>query len=310
MIAVAGRSLLLLVSLLLALSVSCTRPPEDDSPVLLRVNDRTVTVKEFQRNFQRMLAGDQNILPEERRDLERTYLRQLLDRELALAEAGRLGLAVDPAEVEAMLREYRRDYPDQAFAKMLEEQDITEEQWREELRERLLMEKVIRQEVYAGITVEEEEIGDYYRANRSEFDRPEQVRARQIVVATEEEGQRALGLLRQGEPFAEIAARYSLSPDGEQGGDLGFFARGEMPPEFDAAVFSLPAGRLSDLVKSEYGYHIFLVEERRNAQRLPLEQVREEIRDELRSEKEEQAYQEWLQELGSRATIEVNWSLL
>ncbi|NIQ08622.1 MAG: foldase, partial [Gammaproteobacteria bacterium] len=79
----------------------------------------------------------------------------------------------------------------------------------------------------------------YYEANRKNFDRPAQVRARQIVVADEIEGQKVLDLLRQGEPFAEVAKEYSLSADAEDGGDLGFFARGEMPPEFDEVVFDL-----------------------------------------------------------------------
>jgi peptidyl-prolyl cis-trans isomerase C len=136
------------------------------------------------------------------------------------------------------------------------------------------------------------------------------VRARQIVVASRDEGERLLGLLRQGEPFAEVAQKNSLSPDAEQGGDLGFFSRGEMPPEFDAIVFTLPAGRLSDLVRSEYGYHLFLVEERREALRLPLTAVRDEIRDKLLAEKEEQAYQQWPQDLRGRASIEVDWSRL
>jgi peptidyl-prolyl cis-trans isomerase C len=83
-----------------------------------------------------------------------------------------------------------------------------------------------------------------------------------------------------------------------------------MPAEFDQAVFTLPAGRQSDLVKSEYGFHIFLVEEKRPASRLTLEQVHDEIAADLREAKEEQVYQEWLQTLRSQATIEVDWTLL
>jgi peptidyl-prolyl cis-trans isomerase C len=101
-----------------------------------------------------------------------------------------------------------------------------------------------------------------------------------------------------------------MSPDAKKGGDLGFFAKGEMPPEFEKAVFSLPVGRLSDLVKSEYGYHVFLVEEKRKAAQLTLEEVRADIRETLLSEKKEQAYQTWLRDLRSQANIEMDWSLL
>ena len=164
------------------------------------------------------------------------------------------------------------------------------------------MEKLLEETVYSRVDVTDKEIADYYEANRKQFDRPAQVRARQIVVADEAKGQEVLGLLRQGRPFAEIAAEYSLSPDAEQGGDLGFFARGEMPPEFDDVVFDLPVNRLSDLVKSDYGYHIFLVEEK--------SKVSEEIRAILESQKKEVVYLDWLQEMRARAVINVDWSQL
>ena len=122
----------------------------------------------------------------------------------------------------------------------------TLEQWRRELKEGLLMEKVVGQAVYKAVTVTEEEIKAYYQDHREEFDRPNQVRARQIVVGTLEEGQMVLGLLRQGEAFEQLAREHSLSPDGAEGGDLGFFASGQMPPEFDEVVFTLPVGRNSD----------------------------------------------------------------
>ncbi|MCK4536555.1 MAG: peptidyl-prolyl cis-trans isomerase, partial [Desulfuromonadales bacterium] len=110
--------------------------------------------------------------------------------------------------------------------------------------------------------------------------------------------------------FETVARKHSLSPDAQQGGDLGFFGRGQMPAEFDDAVFALPVGRLSDLVKSEYGFHIFLVEKKRAAARLSQKEADREIRRILESHKQEEAYQGWLQDLRSRATIEVDWNQL
>jgi peptidyl-prolyl cis-trans isomerase C len=296
--------------ILLSLLVACKQQGEAASPALIRVDGRTVTLEQFKKSFAKTLPADQVLSEEEKADLERSFLVQVIDRELALAEADRLGVSVTPEEVEAALREHRRDYPGDAFEQMLAAKGITLDDWRRDLEEGLLMEKVVRQAVYAKVAVAESEVDDYYQEHRDEFDRPAQVRARQIVVASKEEGQRVLGLLRQGEPFTEVARQNSLSPDAEEGGDLGFFARGDMPPEFDAIVFTLPVGRISDLVQSEYGFHIFLVEERREALRLPLSELRTEIRDRLLAEKEERAYQRWLQDLRGRATIEVDWSRL
>ncbi|PLY02729.1 MAG: hypothetical protein C0624_07885 [Desulfuromonas sp.] len=303
-----------LVLLALLLTVTLTACQKSEPPkqpqVLLQVNGRTVMLEDFQRGFARSMTDHQALSVAEREELQRNYLRQLIDRELALAEADRLVVQVTPQEVDEVMNEYRRDYPDQVFQEMLQSQQIDERAWRRELVERLRMEKVIRQEVYTGLTVEESEIKAYFRQNREDFERPEQVRARQIVVAREDEGQRVLGLLRQGEPFAEVAEKYSLSPDREAGGDLGYFSRGQMPDAFDEVVFTLPVGRLSDLIKTEYGYHIFLVEERRKAQRLTLSEVYDEIEQRLRREKEANAYQAWLQNLGAQAVIDVDWSLL
>ncbi|PLY02861.1 MAG: hypothetical protein C0624_07630 [Desulfuromonas sp.] len=303
---------LVLLTLLFSVAMTAcqkTEPPREPQ-VLLQVNGRTLLLDDFRRGFERSMPEQQALNPEEREELKRNYLRQLIDGQLALAEADRLNVQVSPTEVESLLEEFQRDYPAQEFQQMLQSQKISEQAWRKELIERLRMEKVIRQEVYAGLTVEESEIKTYFRQNREDFERPEQVRARQIVVAREDEGQRVLGLLRQEEPFAEVAQKYSLSPDSEQGGDLGYFSRGQMPDAFDDVVFTLPVGRLSDLVKTEYGYHIFLVEERRKAQRLTLSEVHDDIEMLLRREKEANAYQAWLQKLGSEAVIDVDWSLL
>lgn len=302
---------LLIVIVFAALALTaCQEDPRQETPVLLKVGDRSVTLDQFQGEFRHIIPDDQALSATEQGDLKRSFLRQIIDRELTLGEAQRLGIDVSAEELELKIEELRGDYPPGEFEKILQQQGMVLEQWRQDLQTRLQMEKVVRHQVYERVAVEEAEVESYYLENRKEFDRPEQVRARQIVLATEAEGQRVLGMLRQGEHFEAMAREHSLSPDGEQGGDLGFFARGEMPPQFEEVVFTLPTGRLSDLVKTDYGYHIFRVEEKRRAQRLKLEEVRSEIETRLRVEKEQTAYRDWLLALGSQVVIEVDWSQL
>lgn len=296
--------------LLLLLLGACKSETEMSSPVLLRVDGREVTLEEFKQRFGKSLPQGQKLSEEERKELERSFLVQVIDRELSLAQADRKGIKVDAAEHQKALEETRKEYPAGTFETMLRERGTNLREWSNELKKDLLIEKVVQKSVYSRLEVKAEEIEQYYEKNIKQFDRPDQVRARQIVVSTEEEGQKVLGRLRQGDSFADVARKYSMSPDAKEGGDLGFFAKGEMPPEFEKAVFSLPVGRLSDLVKSEYGYHVFLVEEKRKAAQLTLEEVREDIRETLLSEKKEQAYQAWLRDLRSQANIEMDWSLL
>lgn len=304
-----SRHLTLLLLLLCALT-ACSREKDAADPVLISINGRTVTVAQFKAEFAKTLSSEQSLTPEEKAELERSFLVQIIDQELALGEAARQKITVTAAEVDAALAEYRQDYPDGTFDEMLKERAITLEQWRKELEQSLLIEKLARQVVYPDVNVSDEDVAAYYEENKADFDRPAQVRARQIVVASQEEGERILGLLRGGEAFETVARQHSLSPDSDHGGDLGFFSRGEMPAEFDQVVFTLPIGQISDLVKTEYGFHIFLVEERREAVRLTLNQVKDEIREELRAEKEELAYQQWLVDMRGRSKIEVKWALL
>jgi len=302
-------SVLLLGGLLFL--VGCESEPEEKPlPPLIVINQYEISKADFLVEFEKSLQKDQPLTGVEREELQRSFLVQLIDRELIHGEARRLNIEITEADIDAALQVYRQDYTGAGFETMLQERGLTLQGWREELKESLIMEKLLDEAVYSKVDVTDKEVAAYYEANRKEFDRPAQVRARQIVVAEEAEGQEVLGLLRQGQPFAEVAKEYSLSPDAEQGGDLGFFARGEMPPEFDEVVFDLPVKRLSDLVKSEYGYHIFLVEEKRKAARLKKKEVSAEIRAILESQKKEVVYLDWLQEMRARAVISVDWTQL
>ena len=301
---------ILFLGLLLTLLGGCSRQEEASSPVLLRVDGRELTLEQFRKEFSRSQPPEQKLSEEERKEMERAFLAQVIDRELALSEADRLGITITPEELEAAINETRNEYPQGTFESVLLERSTTLKEWSEGLKRNLLMEKIVAQTVYSRVSVSEEEIKAYFEQNLAEYDRPDQVRARQIVVASEEEGQKVLGLLRQGEPFAEVAQQYSMSPDAEDGGDLGFFARGEMPAEFDAVVFKLTPGRLSDLIKSEYGYHVFLVEEKRKAHQLTLDEAREDIRQHLIHNKEASSYHQWLQDLRTQAVLEVDWNQL
>ncbi|MDF1580967.1 MAG: peptidyl-prolyl cis-trans isomerase [Desulfuromonadales bacterium] len=313
----------LLLSTLIAL-LACNRPageegtttsvssPATSEPgaLILIVNGQTLRNDEFEVAFARTLSTGQTVTAKERAELKRAFLVQMIDRKLTLAEAKRIGLAVTPQEVDLALAEHRADYPEDEFNAAIKSRNLTMDQWRVELQEKLLMEKVLRYAVYDQVAPTAAEQRAYYTEHRDDFNRPAQVRARQIVVAEKEVGQRVLGLLRQGEPFAAVAKTYSLSPDAEQGGDLGYFAAGEMPPEFDQVVFKLQPGRLSELIKTEYGYHVFLVDDKRPAQQLTFEDVRDEIYTTLKMQKEEAAYHQWLQGLRAAAQIEVNWDQL
>lgn len=289
---------------------ACRPQEEPPAAVLMRVNEREVSFHDFEAEFDRHLKARGLLSKETRQDLRRSFLAQKINRELILSAADRSAIDLSETRQKEIVVENLKDYAEDDFAAMLEEQGLTLENWHRQLLENSRIEETLSRLAYGDIVVDKEEVADYYRRHHEEFDRPEQVRVRQITLDSEAEGQRVLGQLRQGLDFSEAARRYSISPDADQGGDLDFFGRGQMPDAFDAVVFELPVGRISDLVVSDYGYHLFLVEERRPAQRLALNQVYEEIEARLRTDKEDQAGRNWLQGLRSQAVIEIDWTLL
>ncbi len=115
--------------------------------------------------------------------------------------------------------------------------------------------------------------------------------------------------LRKGEDFGKLAKEKSVMPEGLHGGDLGFFARGEMPEAFDE-VFSLKVGGISKIIESPYGYHIFKVEEKADAKVREFDEVKDEIAHQIRKEKSDQIYYKWLSELRAKANIKINKQLL
>lgn len=302
-----GFTIILLLFLLLS---ACKHQEKLPDRVLLRVDDRTVSLEQFEHDFEQILPRDRALAKDEEQALRRSYLAQRIDHELLLAEAQKLQMVILPKEMQQAVDNYRENYPPGDFDRMLKDNGLTKEAWDTLLQEELLVEKVLNQMVRQQVTVSEDEITAYFESNRKNFSRTEQVRARQITVATEAEGRQILEKLRQGMPFKEAARRYSISPEAEQEGDLGTFARGEMPEAFDQAVFDLPVGRVSDLVRTEYGYHIFLVEEHHPASQPTLNAAREEIIAKLRQQKEEKLYRDYLQALRQAASIEVDWTLL
>ena len=187
-----GRYRLLLLLLFGLMLFGCRERGEASPQVLLKVNGREVSYREFQERFAKTLPQDQQLGTEERDELERTFLVRLVDRELTLAEAERLGVALTVEELAAAEDEARSGYPEEEFRAGLKARGLDEKAWRRELEESLLMEKVARLAVHIEVEVSDDEVAAYYREHAEDFARPEQVRVRQILVADAAEGQRLL----------------------------------------------------------------------------------------------------------------------
>jgi peptidyl-prolyl cis-trans isomerase C len=297
----------------MAFLISCqtsTQPPSPASSVLAMINDEAITLSEFEKaleDAQSQAAFEMN--GDALKSFKRELLDQLIDHRLFMAEAARLKISMEPQEVEEAIEQVQGDYSPEDFQRLLQSRRIGFEEWKENLKKDLLVRKLINQMMTDPIEVTEKEIEEYYQNHRKDFQQKEAVRARQIVVKTEGEARDIQKLLNSGQDFGEMAKTHSLGPERNQGGDLGFFSRGEMPEEFDV-IFTLKAGQLSPVVKSPYGYHLFKLEERRPGKTLTLRETAEPIRDLLSQSKREAQFKEWATGLRQKAKIQINYPLL
>jgi peptidyl-prolyl cis-trans isomerase C len=181
----------------------------------------------------------------------------------------------------------------------------------------LIIQNLIQQEVIAKMTVSDEEAQGFYEERKDQFNEPEQVQASHIIIlvkpeATQEEKDVArkkiediLAQVKAGEDFAELAKEHSEGPSKDRGGDLGFFTRDKMVKPFADAAFALNEGEISDIVETQYGYHIIKVTGRKPQRQIPFDEVKEQIKQSLLKQKTNTEMSNWIAELRENATIEM-----
>lgn len=298
-----------LAVLLIAGCQSSNSTTLNGSPIVAIVDDDVITLNELQESFEAFHGEFAHDDGNEVRAFKKNLLDQIIDHRLLIAEAERLNITVDPQELRKSMDQIKGAYSDQDFEKLVEDQQISLEDWKDKLRQQILVEKLTEKVIDREIEITNQEIEDHFRIHRDNFKQDEMVRARQIVVRTHEEAVEIRDLILNGSDFMEIAATHSLSPDRLEGGDLGFFTQGEMPEEFDV-VFDLNIGEISPVIQTGYGYHLFRVEEHQPSRDLSLKEATDEIRADLAQRKRNSRFTGYINTLRQKARIRINSSIL
>jgi parvulin-like peptidyl-prolyl isomerase len=313
------------LSLLLAAALAggCQRSRRQDTsrgpwarPVAV-VNAEEITFQDFQTAYQNFLSHWDRFIqnnPDKKQELKDVILKRMIEDILLDQEARRSGLDMNTEAFTAKVREAIAPYDDLYLEQATEASHQTVAEWNRAFRRRLVHERLINREVLARIQVTDREVSRYYEQNRKQFQFPDQVKVRHLCVGTRRTYDRMRKLIEEGTDFAQLVRDNSITPDRQFDGDLGYVERGVMPPEFDAVIFRMTrVGGVNDLnkpVQTEIGYHIFRLEDRREARQLPLGEATPQIRAELIRQKQSEAYQIWLGQLRDRATIIVDEDLL
>ncbi len=200
-------------------------------------------------------------------------LSDLINEQLIGQAAKKAKITVTSAEVEAEMEKLREQIGP-SFDSVLAQYGMTVEDLRKNMELNLLVFKVSTKD----ITVSEDALMAFFEEHKSDYDQPEMVKASHILVETEEKAKDIQKKLAEGADFAELARSESTDPmSAAEGGDVGFFARGRMVPEFEKAAFAMSPGQTGAPVKSEYGYHIIRVTDRKDAHEATFDEVKEDI---------------------------------
>jgi len=284
------KSLALVLVLAIGLSlIAAACGKQTSSEVVARVNNENITKDELYEYLVKE-SGD-------------SALNTLIANKIIELEAKKQNIKVTDDDIEAEIDKFAEQYGGrETFEQFLEFYGTPIDELKENIRINLTLEKLLE----PSIEIKEDEIKTYFEENKESFGEKEQVKASHILVDSEEKANEVKAKLQAGEDFAALAKEYSTdTSNNENGGDLGYFARGKMVKEFEEAAFSMDIGQISDPVKTEFGYHIIKVEDKKPAKEATYEESKDEIKDILFQEKLPSAYQTWMQEKMNDYNIEI-----
>ena len=250
-------------------NVEASLPPET---ILASFGDHTITLGEFNQLWEEV--------PEEYKlQLDKSMmLDQMISEKLIIQEAKNMGLEEDNYVLEQIKK----------------------------MTEQILVQALIEKEILDKVDVNDEEVLEYYEQNMDSFTEKEQIHLYNILLETEEEAQDILEQLKAGGDFSEIAKEKSTGPSAAQGGDLEYLSKGTIIPEIDEVVFGLEVEELSGIVKTDFGFHILKITDKKPETVKTLEEVKEDIIQTLLPTKQKEAFDNFLKELKGKIEIEIN----
>lgn len=173
----------------------------------------------------------------------------------------------------------------------------------EKMKSNLLKQYSI-QKILSKANVSDEEITEYYERNKSMFAEPEKVRASHILVETEDKAKEISESISSGSAFESQAKEFSSCPSKDRGGDLGEFQRGSMVPEFEEVAFGMEIGDISDPVKTQFGYHIIKLTDKKESEEKSFEEVKNDIKNQLLGLRQQEVYYVKVEDLKKKYTVE------
>jgi len=285
------------------------------------VNGTAITKKAFDQEVRalraRMARQGQLLDDSQLKALKPRILDQLIGSELLYQEAKKDGMKVPSKEVNAYMDRIKKRFPSEAdFQRGLSQMHTTESELSDKVKRSLMIQKLIKKNLLKGVSISDAEAKAFYDSHPKFFFAPEMVKASHILIKvspTASKAEKAAALkkikeiqakAKKGADFAELAKTYSQDPSASRGGDLGYFTKRQMVKPFADAAFALAPGQMSGIVKTQYGYHLIKVMDKKAGGPIPFETAKDRIKENLMREKSGKIISQHIKELMKTAKIQ------
>lgn len=295
--------------------------PSTAANAVAKVNGTVITREELDRAMKVMLTqtgAGENLTSEQKKTAETAVLDQLITAEILYQAGRRLEIKDIESKVTTQIDKARAKFQSPAqFEKSLQDNGITVHELKEYARKEIYISNLIETQIAPNVTVSDAEIKQFYDQNPDKFKVPESVRASHILIGTDakstgeekkkakEKAEIVLKKVKEGEDFATAAKENSTCPSSTQGGDLGFFTKGQMVPEFENAAFALKPNDVSPVIETQFGFHIIKVTESRPATTISFDEAKQKIADFLKNQKMSKHINEYAEKLRKEGTVQI-----
>jgi peptidyl-prolyl cis-trans isomerase C len=309
------------VTLALVACLSAIGESEPSQDKVAVVNGSVITRADFDREMTsalgRLSSPEEPVAHFQLSQLKEEVFKRLIARELLYQESQNNGIKVNEVAINEQLVMLKKRFPGEAeFKKMLSRMNLSEVDVKSQFERAMAIQEFIEKQFVQKVTVSDKEVRAYYDSNPVFFKQAEQVRASHILVSVDPQKdplQKAESRkkiediqqkLRKGEDFSELAKEYSQCPSGSEGGDLGYFQRGQMVKPFEQTAFALRPGEVSDIVETKFGYHLIRLADKKPESVVPYEDIKDRIGQYLKQEKAEKDVVSYVKNLEEKAKVE------
>ncbi|HAJ28411.1 MAG TPA: hypothetical protein DCG53_14415 [Syntrophus sp. (in: bacteria)] len=292
--------------------------------IIAIVNDDVITLSELNNTFEPYMKRIEASLTG--KDKEKvvaegrvTILNKMIDNKLIEQEAKKSGIIIKDDEamgvIRDMLKSRKMQMPD--LLQALDKDGVTFDAYKQDLKAQLQRQQLVRREIRSKLVVTDDEIGEYYRQHRDEYEGKEALRIKQILLPVppgtdpaireraRELAESILKRIKNGEPFEALATQFSQGPATAAGGDIGFVEKGHMLPEVEKIALNLDIGGVSPVIDSPQGFYIIQVVDKRGAGLKPITEVRQEIQNKLEEEKAAKKFDQWVIDLRNKSLVDI-----